>query len=67
LGWILIERAQTPAGKGTRLVVTEQTAFFDRLFAREPDRSDGVKLREEGWRQLLARIDGALGPARDRD
>lgn len=41
-----------PAGKGTRLVFTEQAAFFDR--------SDGAKLREDGWRQLLARLDGAL-------
>jgi hypothetical protein len=35
--------------------------FFERLFAREPDGSDGVKLREDGWRQLLGRIDGVLG------
>jgi uncharacterized protein YndB with AHSA1/START domain len=56
-----------PAGKGTRLVLTEQSAFFDRLFAREADLSDAVKLREEGFRQLLARIDGVLGPERDGD
>jgi uncharacterized protein YndB with AHSA1/START domain len=44
-----------PAGKGTRLVFTEQAAFFER--------SDGAQLREEGWRQLLAGIDGVLVPA----
>jgi uncharacterized protein YndB with AHSA1/START domain len=43
-----------PAGKGTRLVFTEQAAFFER--------SDGAQLREEGWRQLFARIEGVVGP-----
>jgi uncharacterized protein YndB with AHSA1/START domain len=38
-----------PAGGGTRLTFTEQAAFF------EP--SDGVQLRQEGWRTLLQRLD----------
>jgi uncharacterized protein YndB with AHSA1/START domain len=40
------------AGAGTRLVFTEQAAFFDK--------SDGPKLREEGWRALLQQLDDAL-------
>ncbi|MGC4092665.1 MAG: SRPBCC family protein [Polyangiaceae bacterium] len=50
------------AGKGTRLVLTEQTAYFERAFAREEESSDGPKLREEGFRQWLARIDSVLSP-----
>lgn len=41
-----------PEGSGTRLVFTEQAAFFDR--------SDGPKLRREGWTGLLAKIDHAI-------
>jgi uncharacterized protein YndB with AHSA1/START domain len=37
---------------GTRLVFTEQAAFF------EP--SDGAPLREAGWRRLLAEVEKAL-------
>jgi uncharacterized protein YndB with AHSA1/START domain len=40
---------------GTRLVFTEQGAFFER--------SDGAKLREEGWRGLLAQLGKALDSA----
>lgn len=39
-------------GKGTRLVFTEQAAFFDP--------SDGPKLRKDGWTQLLGKIDHAI-------
>jgi uncharacterized protein YndB with AHSA1/START domain len=38
----------SPTGNGTRLVFTEQAAFF------EP--ADGPKLREGGWRDLLAKL-----------
>ncbi len=34
-----------PEGSGTRLVATEQGAFFEN--------SDGPEMREQGWRQLL--------------
>ena len=34
-----------PANDGTTLVFTEQAAFFEK--------SDGPKLREDGWRQLF--------------
>lgn len=34
-----------PDGMGTRLVATEQGAFFEN--------SDGIGMREQGWRQLL--------------
>jgi uncharacterized protein YndB with AHSA1/START domain len=37
---------------GTRLLFTEQGAFFDR--------SDGAQLREAGWRELLAEVEKAL-------
>jgi uncharacterized protein YndB with AHSA1/START domain len=37
------------SGTGTRLTFTEQVAFFDR--------SDGPKLREAGWRELLQKLD----------
>jgi|HubBroStandDraft_1064217.scaffolds.fasta_scaffold456558_1 uncharacterized protein YndB with AHSA1/START domain len=43
----------SPSGNGeTRLLFTEQAAFFGR--------SDGPQLRETGWRELLARVDRAL-------
>lgn len=41
-----------PSGSGTRLVYTEQAAFFAG--------ADGPKMREEGWRGLLARLDERL-------
>jgi uncharacterized protein YndB with AHSA1/START domain len=44
--------ALSPSDGGTRLVFTEQAAFF------EP--SDGPKLREAGWRDLLAKVDDDL-------
>jgi uncharacterized protein YndB with AHSA1/START domain len=40
------------SGGGTRLTFTEQAAFFDR--------SDGPKLRDEGWRALLQRLHDEL-------
>ena len=43
----------TPSGKGTRLVYTEQAAFFED--------SDGAVERERGWRGLLDRLAVALG------
>ena len=41
-----------PSGSGTRLVYTEQAAFFAG--------ADGPKMREQGWRALLARLDARL-------
>ena len=41
------------SGSGTRLVFTEQAAFFER--------SDGAELRNEGWRALLQKLDEVLG------
>jgi len=38
------------AEKGTKLIFTEQAAFFEG--------SDGPKMREEGWRQLLEQLAG---------
>jgi uncharacterized protein YndB with AHSA1/START domain len=44
----------SPSGDGgTRLVFTEQAAFFDP--------SDGARLREAGWNELLTRLEGSLG------
>jgi uncharacterized protein YndB with AHSA1/START domain len=40
---------------GTELVFTEQGAYFEG--------SDGPKLREDGWRQLLEQLGRALSPA----
>jgi uncharacterized protein YndB with AHSA1/START domain len=37
-----------PEGAGTRLIFTEQAAFFDG--------GDGPKLREQGWRDLLGKL-----------
>jgi uncharacterized protein YndB with AHSA1/START domain len=43
----------SPSGTGgTRLLFTEQAAFFDP--------SDGPQLREAGWRDLLAKVENAL-------
>jgi uncharacterized protein YndB with AHSA1/START domain len=45
-----------PSGNGgTRLLFTEQAAFFDR--------SDGPQLREAGWRDLLSEVEEALAAA----
>lgn len=41
-----------PSGDGTRLVYTEQVAFFEG--------ADGPQRREQGWRELLARLAEAL-------
>ena len=41
-----------PAEDGTTLVFTEQAAFFEK--------SDGPKLREEGWRQLFEQLARAV-------
>jgi uncharacterized protein YndB with AHSA1/START domain len=46
-----VELSRTEDG-GTRLLFTEQGAFFER--------SDGPELREGGWRELLARMGEAL-------
>jgi uncharacterized protein YndB with AHSA1/START domain len=46
----------SPSGNGgTRLLFTEQGAFFDR--------SDGPQLREAGWRGLLSKVEEALAAA----
>ncbi len=39
--------------RGTRLLFTEQAAFFDP--------ADGAHLREAGWRELLAKVETVLG------
>jgi uncharacterized protein YndB with AHSA1/START domain len=41
-----------PQGDGTRLVYTEQGAFFDG--------ADGPRMREQGWRELLDRLAAQL-------
>ena len=41
-----------PQGEGTRLVFTEQAAFFDG--------ADGPRMREQGWRELLDRLAAEL-------
>jgi uncharacterized protein YndB with AHSA1/START domain len=42
-----------PEGTGTKLVFTEQGAFFEG--------SDGPKMREDGWRLLLERLGDEVG------
>lgn len=37
-----------PAGQGTNLIFTEQSAFFEG--------ADGPQIREAGWRELLERL-----------
>jgi uncharacterized protein YndB with AHSA1/START domain len=37
-----------PAGQASKLIYTEQTAFYEG--------ADGPKVREQGWQQLLARL-----------
>jgi uncharacterized protein YndB with AHSA1/START domain len=46
----------TPAGSGTKLKYTEQGAYFEG--------GDGPRLREGGWRELLAQLDEELLAAR---
>ncbi len=41
-----------PADKGTRLILTEHSAFFDG--------ADGIKMREQGWHELLGKLDEFL-------
>ena len=41
-----------PADKGTRLILTEHSAFFDG--------ADGIKMREQGWQELLGKLDEFL-------
>lgn len=41
-----------PDGSGTRLVATEQGAYFEN--------SDGPRMREQGWRQLLESLAAEL-------
>ena len=41
-----------PADKGTRLILTEHGAFFDG--------ADGIKMREQGWQELLGKLDEFL-------
>jgi uncharacterized protein YndB with AHSA1/START domain len=45
-----------PSGEGTRVVFTEQAAFFEG--------ADGAKVREQGWRTLLGRLEEELRAAR---
>jgi uncharacterized protein YndB with AHSA1/START domain len=45
------------AGEGSRLVFTHQGAFFEG--------ADGPEMREEGWRQLLGRLQAMLEPSRE--
>ena len=49
LGTVEFERS----GAGTRLIYTEQGAFFDR--------ADGASSREQGWNELLERLAARLG------
>jgi uncharacterized protein YndB with AHSA1/START domain len=41
-----------PAGKGTRMIFTEDGAFFDG--------ADGIKMREAGWHELLQKLEEHL-------
>jgi uncharacterized protein YndB with AHSA1/START domain len=41
-----------PEGQGTRLVFTEQGAFYDK--------SDGLEMRKQGWAWLLGKLGDAL-------
>lgn len=42
-----------PSKKGSKLVFTEQDAFFEN--------SDGPRLREEGWNKLLESLGNEIG------
>lgn len=44
---------RTARGGGTELTFTDQGAYFER--------SDGVKMREAGWSQLLTQLEKELG------
>lgn len=48
-------------GKGTKLVCTEQSAFFDRVLAQSGSSAEATAMREHGWNLLLARVDEVLG------
>lgn len=41
-----------PTGSATRLILTEHGIFFDG--------ADGVQMREQGWQELLEKLDGHL-------
>lgn len=41
-----------PDGEGSRLTLTEHGAFFDG--------ADGIKMREQGWQELLGKLDEFL-------
>lgn len=41
-----------PADTGTRLILTEHAAFFEG--------ADGVRMREQGWQDLLGKLDDFL-------
>lgn len=43
------------ADNGTRLILTEHGAFFDG--------ADGIKMREQGWQELLGKLDEFLTKA----
>lgn len=43
------------ADKGTRLILTEHGAFFDG--------ADGIQMREQGWQDLLGKLDAYLAHA----
>lgn len=47
-----VELSPSRSGSGTRLLFTEQAAFFDP--------SDGAQRREAGWRGLLDKLENAL-------
>ena len=47
-----------PAGQASKLIYTEQAAFFEG--------ADGPAMREDGWRQLLDRLAGELIQACNR-
>lgn len=44
-----------PADRGTRLILTENGAFFDG--------ADGIKMREAGWHELLQKLGDHLSSA----
>ena len=44
-----------PDSNGTRLILTEHSAFFDG--------ADGIHMREQGWRELLGQLDEFLTKA----
>jgi uncharacterized protein YndB with AHSA1/START domain len=48
----LVSVELSPADKGARLVFTEHGAFFGG--------ADGIKMREQGWQELLGKLDEYL-------